>query len=100
MKTNTNAVAKSALGVIWLIAVITIISEVSTSFSNVLVAFAGHHWVAKGIISVLVFFMLYAIFQKNTSQESVSKNVRYVVVSVVLAGFVIFLFFLFHFLNS
>ena len=100
MKTNTNAVAKSTLIVIWLITVTTIVSEVSESFNNMLIAFGGHHWVAKGIISVLAFFVLYAIFQKNTSQELVAKNVRYVVWSVVLAGFIIFLFFLFHFLKG
>lgn len=89
----------SATVVVWLIVVMTILTEISASFKEFLTQLAGHHWTAKSLISVFV-FMLLSLILKNSLEDSgaILKSVTTLFVSVVLGGLIIFSYFIWGFL--
>lgn len=100
MKINSTALSISTIIVIWLVVVMTIVSEISESLHSFLAKVGGHHWVGKGITAVVVFILLNLIFSKMKESENVLKNTVYIVVSTVLGGLIIFGFFLWHFISG
>jgi hypothetical protein len=49
-----------------LIVIMTIWSELSKNFKNFLAGLTGHHWTAKGLISLVFFILVYFIFMNLT----------------------------------
>jgi|CXWL01.1.fsa_nt_gi hypothetical protein len=94
MKLNAKAVSMSAIGVIWIVVVMTILTEISPFFKSILVGIAGHHWVAKGLISAVLFVVFYFFFRKTDESKDLFKVVSYTVGSVIMSGIIIFLLFL------
>ncbi len=90
----------SAVGVIWLVVAITLGAELSASFKAFLTGLTGHHWVAKSVISVAAFIVFYFLFRKSDDSKGILKSVIFLVASVVLGGFAIFSFYLWHFLRG
>ena len=82
---------------LWFIVVITIVSELSKPFKNVLAGVTGHHWVTKGVLS-LALFTLIVLLSRSTSFHA-SKEVKHVVLSAILGGITILLFYVWHFIG-
>ena len=101
MKINIKAMAVSATVVVWLIVVMTILTEISASFKAFLTQLAGHHWTAKSLIAVGIFILL-SLILKNSSEDSgaILKSVTILLGSVVLAGLIIFSYFSWGFLTE
>ncbi len=100
MRPHSTALIRATIGVIWLVVVMTILTEISAPFKNFLVQLAGHHWAAKSLIATVAFVLLYLIFRKARESDNVLGGVWYVIGSVVLGGVIIFAFYLWHFLNT
>jgi cellulose synthase/poly-beta-1,6-N-acetylglucosamine synthase-like glycosyltransferase len=99
MKIHIKALSRSTIFTIILIAIFTIWSGVSKLFKTFLVDITGHHWVTKGVFSLLFFVLLYFFFSKiyKDSSLNIRKETYYVIGSVILSGLAIFLFYILHF---
>jgi hypothetical protein len=100
MRPHSTALIRATIGVIWLVVGMTILTEISAPFKNLLVELAGHHWAAKSLIAALAFALLYLIFRKTQESDNILRGVWYVIGSVVLGGLIIFSFYLWHFLST
>lgn len=100
MNINSTALLRSTIAVIWLIAGMTILAEISPEFKSFLVQLATHHWIGKSVISAVAFVAFYALFARSRESHRVLGGTFLVVGSVVLAGLGIFAFFVWHFLNT
>tara|TARA_Y100000310_G_scaffold317372_1_gene370195 strand:- start:2996 stop:3310 length:315 start_codon:yes stop_codon:yes gene_type:complete len=104
MKKNihTLSLLRSSVGTIAFIVLITLWSELSGQFKGFLADITGHHWVTKGVASLLFFAVLYIILSKisrdSTEPKDIQKGVYYVIASVVVGGIIIFAFYIWHFL--
>lgn len=96
MKFNINAIAKSTIGVVWIVVVMTFLSEISAPFKGILVAFAGHHWTAKSLVSVIAFIVIYFLLGKTDETKNLAVHVYSALLSVVLGGLIILSFFIFE----
>ena len=95
---NIRALNFSYMMTMFLIVVMTIAAELSASFKDILVKLAGHHWVAKGVIAVVAFFIIYMIL-KNDKEVDVHKIAWYAVISTVIFSLMIFLFFVYEYMK-
>ncbi|MFZ2303557.1 MAG: hypothetical protein WAV98_02070 [Minisyncoccia bacterium] len=79
----------------------TILTEVSAPFKASLVQFAGHHWTAKSIITVIL-FTLFSLILSRSSEDSkgILNSAIVLVISVAIAGLVIFSYFTWAFLTE
>lgn len=99
MKKHAKALTLSSTLVIWFIVALTLGSEVSKPFKTFLAGMTGHHWVTKGVLSLVLFFLLYFIFAKTTEDSHEAAGGIYaVVLSAITGGLIIFGFFVWHFL--
>ena len=100
MKIYTKSLTRSTIGTIWLIVIVTIWGELSTPFKTFLANITGHHWVTKGVFS-LVFFVLLYLLSSTASKDAmdIMKETYYILVSVILGGLIIFLFYVWHFFS-
>jgi len=82
------------------IVVSTILSELYEPLKTFLADVSGHHWVTKGIFSIIIFAILYFLLSKVYSDhlENIGKETFGVVLAVIIGGFSIFLFYIWHFL--
>jgi hypothetical protein len=90
----------SAVITISLITFMAIYAELSKGFKDFLVGLSGHHWVSKGIISLIVFFGLTIIVSAFIKGENeMNERLNYLVILIVLLGSIaIFGFFVLEFL--
>jgi asparagine N-glycosylation enzyme membrane subunit Stt3 len=93
-KFSIKALAYACHAVIWFVVVITIAAETAVPVKNFLTGLTGHHWTAKGLISLLIFFMVAFVFANKEDPEDVTGLVRGVLISAVLGTAVIFIFYL------
>ena len=100
MKINSNSVIKSTVTVIWLIVAMTLLSEVSGPFKSLLIQIGSHHWIGKGIVSMVVFVVTYLLFSKSKEPESILSGAIAVVGSAVFGALIIFGFFIWHFVSG
>lgn len=78
-----------------LITIMTIAAELSTGFKDFLVNIFWHHWIGKGIIALLIFFLIRFLY--NGEDKDVYKLTKSTIAITVLGGLAIFLFYVFHF---
>ena len=91
MKAATNATIITTIFIV----VVTILAELSSGFKDFLAKLAGHHWTAKSLLSIIVFFLSYSL--SNKDEGDVKKMARNVVVATVLGGLLIFFFYIYEF---
>jgi hypothetical protein len=91
---SIKALAYACYAVIWFVALITIATELAEPVKGFLAGLTGHHWTAKGIISLVIFFAVAFIFAKKEDPEDVTGLVRGVLISAVLGAVTIFIFYL------
>lgn len=98
MTIRTKALSIATSATIWLIAVLTIWSELSKPLKDFLAGISGHHWVTKGIASAVFFVLFYFILAKFLKEtDDVKKEVSYALWSAILGGLAILTFYLWHF---
>jgi len=99
MKINTTSLTIATILTVLFIVVMTVAGELAPAFKVLLIKFAGHHWVAEGILALLFYAVAYFLFSRVGESAYVARNALLVLVSVVWGGIVISGFFLLHFLN-
>ena len=98
MKLNIKSLKYSTILTIWLIVVLTILGELSNSFKTFLTASTGHHWVSKGMFSLIFFVVVYFMISKSVKDRADSPNWAInAIIATILAGIIIFGFYLWHF---
>ena len=95
---NYKAGAISAIITEAVIVILTIVSELYGKFKGILTAMTGHHWISKGLISLILFFVLYFAFRKlKTKENDIWKYTKSVFWITLLSSLIIFLFFVVEF---
>ena len=93
-KFSIKALAYACQAAIWFVVIITIAAELAEPVKGFLAGLTGHHWTAKGIISLVIFFVVAFIFAKEEDPEDLTSLVRSVLISAVLGAITIFIFYL------
>jgi len=95
---NYKAAAISTIITEAVIVFLTLFSEMSEGFKNLLKAMTGHHWTSKGIIALILFFALYFAFRKmKTKENDIWKYTKHVFWLTIVFSLIILLFFVFEF---
>jgi hypothetical protein len=97
MKPNQLRAAANATiaSIVWVVAS-TILSEEYAPFKDFLTRTFSHHWVGKGILSLVIWGILYYLFSTRQPYSgkgdvwALSKNVS---LTALVGGIVLFLFF-------
>ncbi len=98
MKVNIKSMSISTILTIILIVFMTIYAELNTGFKDFLKNLFGHHWVAKGIITVIFFILSYFILKNFISDnKKVKEIVAWVIIATILGSLAIFIFFIYEF---
>ena len=98
--TNIAAHAWAAIAAIWFTVALTIAAEFSASLKNFLASVTGHHWVTKSVAAIVLYAAIYLIFMRLPEPRSIKKEAMWALWSAILGGAAIFLFFVWHFLES
>ena len=98
-KFSIKALAYACHAAIWFVVVATVAAERHTQVKDFLAGLTGHHWTAKGIIALILFFAVAFIFSKKPESENVTGTVSAVIVSAGLGAITIFAFYMLHFLG-
>jgi len=93
-KFSIRALAYACHAVIWFVVIITIAAELSAPVKGFLAGLTGHHWTAKGIISLVLFIVVGTVFVKKDDPSDVTGLVRGVLISAILGAIAIFVFYL------
>ncbi len=100
MKLHTKALSQStSITIVW-IAVMTIWSELSSSYKDFLKELTGHHWVSKGVISIILFILAYLVLSRLIKDKNTEKSTNTTIILVVVSGMAIGGFFIWHFLEK
>lgn len=98
MNIHLKALSRSTIASISLITILTVWGEKSPGLKDFLKSVSGHHWVTKGIFSLILFVGLYFILAKYIKDnDDVKKETMFVVGSTVIGGSIIFVFYMLHF---
>ncbi len=92
---NPKALVRSATVVIGLIAVATIVSELSHAVKDFF-ALIIHHWVGKSVFSLVFLGLLYLAFKRG-SDELTLKDAWWLIGTLVVSGLAIVIFYVLHF---
>ena len=66
---NFKSACISTIIVELVIVLMTVYSELSSGFKDILTSMSGHHWASKGIISLVLFFALYFMHGNTKSKN-------------------------------
>ena len=98
MKLTIQSVATATVLALLLITFMTIFGELSVGFKALLVQIGGHHWIGKGIVSLVGFFGTLLIFHNSDRCWNDRKLALSVAIITILLGFAIFGFFVAEFI--
>jgi len=95
---HTFATAKSASLSVMLAVILTLWSEFSTSFKDMLTNISGHHWTTKSYCVVIAFLILWWLFarDKNISEQKAAHAVTQLLWVTALGVVVIIGFYWWH----
>ena len=94
-KFSIRALAYACHAVIWFVVIITAAAELSAPVKSLLAGLTGHHWTAKGIISLIIFFVVAFVFAQKEDPDDITGLVRGVLISAVLGAITIFVFYVY-----
>ncbi|MBI4176408.1 MAG: hypothetical protein HY518_04330 [Candidatus Aenigmarchaeota archaeon] len=98
MRISTRGIGYSAIATMVLITLLTIGGELSEPFKTSLASLTGHHWVSKGVLSLVAFAVLSAVLGAALKEEGNIRKTSYIVsASAIVLAAVIFGFFVFEF---
>ena len=96
--TNVKSLSVATTTTIVVAIVMTIWSELSSTFKDFLRSVTGHHWVTKSVFLFIIFFAVYFLYSKSDDNLDVLKESLLVIIASILAVIVITGFFIIHFL--
>jgi len=91
-----NSIIIGAIAAIIFIIVITIAGDLYLSLKDWLKNIFYHHWMGKGILAIVIFFIFGFIFNKETGEEKIVKNFSILIWSSIIGSLIIFGFFIFE----
>ena len=95
---NIKSLSISTILTIILITFLTIYAELNPIFKEFLKSLTSHHWISKGVISLVFFILAYFILDKIISKEkNVNSYINLVLAFVILGSLAIFGFYLYEF---
>jgi len=95
---NIKSLSISTSLTLILIVIMTIWSELSKNFKNFLAGLTGHHWTAKGLISLVFFILVYFIFMNLISDKEEDRRlIKNVIWIAIFSSIIIFLFYVYEF---
>ena len=74
----------------------TIFSELSPSFKDLLKSITGHHWLTKSVVSIVFFFLIYLSFSK-TKTKLKTEDIRNTIITTLVGFLAITLFYVWHY---
>jgi hypothetical protein len=91
VKVNVSSAARAAALAIIVLTVLTIISELMPALNDFLKKIAYHHWIAKSVIVLVVYFIFSWIWGRSQdTDDKASGAVKMLVIVTVINGIVIF----------
>lgn len=93
---NIRTLEKSVIWTSISIVLMTLGGEISSGFKKLL-AFAGHHWVGKGIISLILFWVFSVVFSGEDRVENVLDSAKRILWTIVVSSILIFGFYIWHY---
>ena len=107
MKEKYNALQVPAISlatiiVIVSIVVMTMVSEYSVGFKDFLTGMTGHHWVSKGVLSLVIFIFVWLVSALGLKEDpQKTKFWSLMVTGIAVAGIIaIFAFYTNHYLSA
>lgn len=97
---STRALVYATHCAIWFVALITVAAETLPAVKELLARLSGHHWTSKSGIALVLFVITAMLFARKKDPKDVSGLVLGVLASTILAGLVIFVFYLLHYLGK
>ena len=95
-----HALAHASMGTFVFIVASTIYAELSAPFKTMLATTFGHHWVGKGVISLVLLVGLYYFFKsKQAAHVGMWHIAKHVSIAAILSGLVIFIFYVYEFVG-
>ncbi|MEK7147166.1 MAG: hypothetical protein AAB772_02830 [Patescibacteria group bacterium] len=97
-----NAFVISAIITLIFITAITVIADLKPPLKNWLKDNFNHHWIGKGVLSVILFTaitIIIALIPKKTAGLKLTSALLYLFWTTVLGTFVIFGFFIYEYLK-
>jgi hypothetical protein len=94
---SIRSLAYASHAAIWFVTLITVAAERSAAVKSFLAGLSGHHWTAKSIIALLLFFATALIFANKEDPQDVGGLITAVLASAILGALAIFVFYLLHF---
>jgi len=102
-KKLVHASSISAVVVIAFVAIVTIASEELPAFKGWLKSFTGHHWVTKGVASVLLYLILLQLLsrtKKAVETKDVQKAIMVLVAASFLGTLAVLAYYTWHFISA
>lgn len=95
---NIRAMSISTMWTMVLIVFMTILSELNGPFKGFLKGLTGHHWISKGVISLVFFVLIYFLMDKiGSKQDEVRKFYNGVLATTIISYLAILLFYVYEF---
>lgn len=94
---NPKALTRAAAVTIAWIALATILSELSSTFKELLALIGGHHWIGKSVLSPVLFGLSYLVFAKLGDDRFSLRDTWWLIGTVVISGLAIVIFYVLHF---
>ena len=91
---NLKALTQATTATILFITILTIASELSKWFHDFLGSLTGHHWVTKGVASILFFFLSYLLVSKFQEEADTKNSVFTLLATTAACGLIILGFFI------
>jgi len=92
-----NSIIIGAIAAIIFITVITVVADLYLSLKDWLKNIFYHHWVGKGILAAIIFFIsgiLNFISNKNADEEKIAKNLNILIWASIIGSLMISIFFI------
>lgn len=89
----------AAITAVVLITLMTIFAELAPEFKDWLKASFSHHWIGKGVVAGIVFFVLGFILhmsQVELGERKLAKHIKALSTTTVVSFFVLLLFFVYE----
>ena len=96
---NPKALTRAATVTIAWIGAVTVHSEMSSTYKELLTLIGGHHWIGKSVLSIFLFAVLYFLFAKFGNDEFTLNDLWWLIGVTIVSGLAIVIFYILHFLG-
>jgi|SRR3989344_2934045 len=95
----TNALISGAIVTIIFVVIITIFADLYLPLKDLLKQYFWHHWVAKGILSVIIFLFSACVkytFSKETLEKELSTGLNSLTLISICSTIILLMFFFYE----